>query len=243
MDRTPASVGLPFDSVGFATTTSGETQLRGWWIPRAVEGRYTAIYLHGANGNLGNSVDAFTPLHAAGMNILAFDYRGYGQSRFQHPSETRMREDVESAIEYLSGTRHIPASSLVLVGRDLGANLALEVGAAHPELAGVVLESPLQAPLSATFNDPRAHMVPAHALVQDRWELNAAAAQLQVPSLWFYFAPARPLEQHQDNPEAYGAVVARKVLVWIKGPSDADNEYFNALLSWLDDLSTKSKNQ
>jgi pimeloyl-ACP methyl ester carboxylesterase len=243
VDRTPASVGLPFDSIGFATSTSGEPQLRGWWIPRTAEGRFTAIYLHGSNGNLSDSIDAFTPLRAAGMNVFAFDYRGYGQSRFQHPSEARMREDVESAIEYLTGTRHIPAGSLVLVGKDLGANLALEVGAVHPELAGVVLESPLDSPLSATFNDPRAYLVPAHALIRDRWELNASAARVQIPSLWFYFAPAKPSDEHEDNSEAYRTVVARKMLVWIKGSSDADNEYFNALSGWLDDLSTKKNDR
>jgi pimeloyl-ACP methyl ester carboxylesterase len=242
VDRTPASVSLPFDGVGFATSASGEPQLRGWWIPSATEGRFTAIYLHGADGNLGDVVDAFTPLHAAGMNILAFDYRGYGQSRFQHPSEARMREDVESAIEYLTGTRHIPARWLVMVGRDLGANLALEVGAAHPELAGVVLESPLESPLTSTFNDPRAHLVPAHALIRDRWELNAPAAQLRIPSLWFYWTTAKPLDQSDDYPDAYSQVVARKVLVWIKGSSEADKEYFNALSVWLDDLSTMNKN-
>src|SRR5215831_16537388 len=31
--RTPASVNLPFESVGFATIASGEPQLHGWWIP------------------------------------------------------------------------------------------------------------------------------------------------------------------------------------------------------------------
>jgi hypothetical protein len=243
VDRTPASVGLSFDSVGFATSASGEPQLRGWWIPRTIEGSYTAIYLHGADGNLSDTVNAFKPLHAAGLNILAFDYRGYGQSKFLHPSEARMREDVELAIEYLTGTRHIPVNSLILVGRDLGANLALEVGAAHPDLAGVVLESPLVSPLSATFNDPRAHLVPARALIRDRWELNASAAQLQIPSLWFYWTPEKPINLHDDNPEAYRAAPARKMLVWIKGLSDADNEYFNPLSAWLDDLSTKTRNR
>ena len=86
--RTPASVNLPFDSVGFATNPAGEPQLRGWWIPASPQSRYTAIYLHGADGNLGDTVDALAQLHAAGLNIFAFDYRGYGQSRF-HASQRK----------------------------------------------------------------------------------------------------------------------------------------------------------
>jgi len=47
------------------------------------------------------------------------DYRGYGQSKFARPSEARWREDAESALRYLTATRHIAANSIVLVGRDL----------------------------------------------------------------------------------------------------------------------------
>jgi pimeloyl-ACP methyl ester carboxylesterase len=142
--RTPANVGLPFEAVDFAAAESGKPQLQGWWIPSASSGsRFTAIYLHGADGNIGGTVDALIPLHAAGVNILDFDYRGYGTSQFIHPSEESWREDAESAIEYLRDTRHIPTSSLILTGRGLGANLALEMAAAHPEIAGVVLDNPL----------------------------------------------------------------------------------------------------
>src|SRR5271155_2787317 len=30
---TPASAGLPFESINFAATETGVTQLTGWWIP------------------------------------------------------------------------------------------------------------------------------------------------------------------------------------------------------------------
>ena len=129
-------------------------------------------------------------LHDSGLNIFAFDYRGYGQSHFAHPSETRWREDAESALAYLIGTRHIPANTIILVGKDLGANLALQVAAAHAELAGVVLEAPLESPTAAIFNDARARLVPARLLVSDRWQSTAAAGNVLIPSLWFYFAPS-----------------------------------------------------
>ena len=84
-------------------------------------------------------VDALARLHAVGVNVLAFDYRGYGQSAFVRPSEADLRQDAEWAFQYLSETRHIDRGAIVLDGEGLGANLALEVASAHPELAGVVL--------------------------------------------------------------------------------------------------------
>lgn len=238
--RTPASANLAFDPVGFDTTASGEPQLRGWWIPAASQARYTAIYLHGAKGNLGDAVPALVPLHAAGLNIFAFDYRGYGQSHFVHPSENRWREDAESALHYLTGTRHIPIGSIILVGKDLGANLAIEVAAAHPNLAGVVLEQPLASPTSVIFNDGRAHMVPAHLLVSDRWDTNAAASNLLIPSLWFYWSRSGTAESEADKPTAYEKAPARKVIVWLNDSPDATQKFSAALSSWMDQLPGKT---
>jgi hypothetical protein len=238
--HTPASVGLAFDSVDFAATESGQPQLHGWWIPSASGRRFTAIYLHGADGNIGDTVDALIPLHAAGVNILDFDYRGYGMSQFIHPSEQSWREDAESAIEYLRDTRHIPAGSLVIVGRGLGADLALERAAAHPEIAGVVLDNPLDRPTGAIFNDSRARLVPARALVRDRWESDHPATSLRIPSLWFYRTPA-PGQPPATKTEAYERVTARKMRVWLNNSPNLGTNYALALSRWLDDLPGNSQ--
>jgi len=234
--RTPASVNLTFDSIGFATSAAGEPQLRGWWIPAPPQARYTAIYLHGADGNLGDSVEALARLHAAGLNVFAFDYRGYGQSQFAHPSEARWHEDAESAIRYLAETRHIPINTILLVGKDLGANLALEVAAMHPDLAGVVLEQPFAAPTLVIFSDARARLVPAHWLVRDRWQTSAAAGNILIPSLWFYWTAEHDAGMEQDKPEAYDKVPARKMLVWLTSAPNEQQQFRSALASWLDQL-------
>lgn len=185
--RTPADVGLRFDSIALAATETGQLQLQGWWIPAAPDARFsrfTVLYFHGQKGNLGDSVDALAQLHAAGANVFAFDYRGYGRSQFARPSEMHWVQDANWALSYLAGTRHIEAQTIALAGSGLGANLALEVAAAHPELAGVVLEAPLADPMSAVFDDPRAHLVPAHELTRDRYDLSAAAGAVRIPSLW-----------------------------------------------------------
>jgi uncharacterized protein len=233
--RTPASAGLAFDSVGFAATEAGEPRLKGWWIPGIPGTRYTAVYLHGADGNIGDMVDALIPLHNAGLNVLAFDYRGYGLSKFERPSEARWREDAESAIEYLTNTRHDPAGTIVLFGRGLGANLALEVAAAHPEFAGLVMDEPLSAPADAIFGDQRARLVPAHLLAGDRWDPTQPAAGLRIPSLWFYPTHANGQAQ-QSREEAYQLVTARKEEVWLTKSPGATEDYDAALTRWLDDL-------
>ena len=233
--RTPANANLGYESVGFATNAAGEPQLRGWWIPASLPARYTAIYLHGAQGNLGDAVSALAQLHSAGLNLFAFDYRGYGQSHFAHPTEDRMIADADSALNYLTGTRHISAASIILIGRDLGANLALEMAAKHPDLAGAVLEQPLETPTAAIFNDPRAHLVPARLLVSDRWDTNAVASNLLIPSLWLYWTPARDAVP-EDKPLAFQKAPDRKMLVWLTNSSSEQQQFQSALSGWIDQL-------
>ena len=238
--RTPASLGIPFDSLRFAATDTGELRLDGWWIPAAPGARFsrfTVLFLHGQNGNMGNAVDALARLHAAGVNVLTFDYRGYGQSEFERPSETRWRQDAEWALEYLTGTRQIAPGAIIVDGAGLGANLALEVAAAHPELAGVILESPLADPMKPIFDDPRAALVPARLLARDRYGLNASAAKLRIPSLWMYDSAGPEGSGHATA--AYQTVTARKTLVWLPRSSDAAGVYQDAMARWLENLSQR----
>jgi pimeloyl-ACP methyl ester carboxylesterase len=234
--RTPAGAGMDFDAVRFAATDAGRLRLQGWWIPAAANAkfaRYTVIYLHRQNGNLSDAVDALAALHNLGVNVFAFDYRGYGQSEFAHPGEARWREDTAWALDYLTGTRHVDPRTVVLAGDGLGANLAIEVAAAHPEIAGAIAREPMTDAASAIFDDPRARLVPARLLVRDRWNLSAAAAALQVPSLWLLAGNG------SAEPEAIQKVSTRKSVVWMGTGAAAEKNYAEALARWLDELSAR----
>jgi pimeloyl-ACP methyl ester carboxylesterase len=234
--RTPATVGLHYEPVGFAATETGQLRLQGWWIPAADNApfaRFTVLYLHGATGNLGNTVEALARLHAAGVNVFAFDYRGYGLSRFVRPSEAGWLQDAAWAIHYLTATRNIDPRSIVLDGDGLGANLALEAASANSHLGGVVLESPIENPVSVIFGDARAHLVPAHLLVHDRFDLGQAAAALHLPSLWILSATAAGAP---SAPAAFAKVTAPKQLVWMPAGADSGNAFTGALIHWLASL-------
>jgi len=229
--RTPAATGVAFDQIAFASTETGVPRLRGWWCPAERANAYTAIYLHGAEGNLGDAIDSIRRLHAVGFAVLAFDYRGYGQSQFAHPSEELWKQDAESAFDYLTRTRHLAANSVVFAGDGLGADLALEMGAVHPEIAGIVVASPASDPTHAIFDDPRAHLLPAHWLVGDRWDLESAANALKVPSLWF--CPGRTCSDGKSQvARAFAAVSSSKTIVPLDPATGERRGTEDALLGW-----------
>ena len=152
------------------------------------------------------------------------------------PAKPIWREDAESALSYLTATRHVDPHAIILDGSALGANLALEVAAAHPELAGVVLESPLDAPVNAIFADPRSRLVPAHLLVSDRFETVAPAVALRIPSLWFFRDSPSARSGSSESSAAFQRVTAPKTQVWIATKANSAQGFMNAFSRWLGDL-------
>jgi fermentation-respiration switch protein FrsA (DUF1100 family) len=128
--RTPAAFGLAFEDVRFRTADGLE--LAGWLVPHA-RARGNLIFCHGHGRNRGHVAGFLEMFHDLGLNVLAFDFRGHGDSP-GHTSTFGLREvqDLRAAEAYLRG--RFPGRPLLLVGVSLGAAVSLQ---ALPELPGV----------------------------------------------------------------------------------------------------------
>jgi hypothetical protein len=188
---TPAS---KFDEIRFDTTETGISQLDGWWIPAEPEARWagsTILYLHGGAGSLSDSVNDLNALHALGVNVFAFDYRGYGKSVGPHPNEARMKEDAFAAWRYLSDTRHLDAKSIVVYGSGVGASLAADVAASRAP-AGVVLDAPSEPARKIIGADARAKILPLWLLLTEGFDPAEMLKTLDVPKLFLDRDGAKP---------------------------------------------------
>ena len=104
----PPSPASPTELIRFAPDESATPQLTGWWIPSDPGGRYscaTILFLADGDGSLARLHPHLASLHNLGVNIFAFDYRGYGQSAPIRPSQQSMTQDTESAWQYLTTSR------------------------------------------------------------------------------------------------------------------------------------------
>jgi len=133
---TPADIGLAFDPLSIETA-DGET-LDGWYVS-AKNPRGTLLFFHGNAGNIAHRLDSIAIFHGLGLNVLIFDYRGYGRSTGK-PSEQGTYRDAESAWRYLVEQRGIPAGEILLFGRSLGGAVATCL-ATRVEPAGLIVES------------------------------------------------------------------------------------------------------
>ncbi len=179
---TPAALHLPFEEVHFDVDEKGDPQIDGWWIP-AETGAPTALMLHGADGSMADAMSAAQLLHDAHLNVLLFDYRGYGKSGGKHPTEAGMKADADAALNYLTSTRRVPIASIVVYGMGAGGALAVHLATQYPLLPGVILQSPEGDFAARAKQDPRSSLVPFSLLFDQDFALEAPLHRLKTPVL------------------------------------------------------------
>ena len=198
--------------IHFDPGDSGQPQLTGVWLPAPPEGHYkdfTILFLPGGDGSLANFAATQTALQQMGMNVFAFDYRGYGKSATTHPNERRMIEDSEAAWTYLTQTRRISPSTILPYGVGVGASLATRLTKAHAEIPGVMLDSPYADLGDVVLKDPRFRLLPVGLLFQEDFPLSRPLAQLTKPKLLLVREP-------NSEPASYFSAADPKRIVVLK---------------------------
>lgn len=131
----PSNVNLEYEDVSFAC--DGE-QIAAWHVP-AEDARGTLLMCHGNGGNIGDRIYQLEFFHDLGLNVLIFDYRGYGASAGT-PSEEGTYRDALAAWNWLIEKRNVPEGSIVVQGRSLGGAVAAWL-ASRVKPAGLILDS------------------------------------------------------------------------------------------------------
>lgn len=97
--HSPAEYGLEFEEVTF--NTSDGLILHGCWIPIPASDRAVVI-LHGHGGSMDWDIHRAPAFHAAGFNVLLFDFRAHGRSEGRLATFGYLeRRDVLGAVEFL----------------------------------------------------------------------------------------------------------------------------------------------
>ncbi|MFL6532561.1 MAG: alpha/beta hydrolase [Pseudomonas sp.] len=105
--------------------------IHGWWWPAERKNAPAILYLHGVRWNLTGQLFRIQQLRALGYSVLAIDYRGFGKSQGDLPSEASVYEDARIAWERLQVLQPDPALRLIYghsLGGAVAVNLAAELG-------------------------------------------------------------------------------------------------------------------
>jgi alpha-beta hydrolase superfamily lysophospholipase len=102
--------------------------IHGWWWPAERKNAPAILYLHGVRWNLTGQLFRIQQLRALGFSVLAIDYRGFGKSHGELPSEARVYVDARDAWERLEALQPDPALRLIY-GHSLGGAVAVDLAA------------------------------------------------------------------------------------------------------------------
>jgi hypothetical protein len=215
---TPASVGLNFTDLHFADDATGLPQLNGWLIPASgttiTTFAPTALILHSADGSIADALPRALTLHNAGLNVLLFDYRGYGHSTGQHPTQATMQQDSDAALNWLISTQHIPPQHIILYGNGIGASLAVTLAAQHHDIPAIILDAPDGDLTGRIARDPHSSLVPARLLFHEDFPLAAPLRTLTTPKLLIsYTSSGHP-------PAALANAADPRFIIQLPSPND-----------------------
>lgn len=135
-DATGDELGFPREDVWLET--SDGVRLHAWSFQPEHTNAHTVLLSHGNGGNISHRLELYDVLLRAGFAVLAYDYRGYGQSEGS-PSEAGTYLDAEAALSWLEA-RGTPAERVIAYGESLGGAVATELACRHA-LAGLILQS------------------------------------------------------------------------------------------------------
>lgn len=131
--HSPAEYGLAFEEVTFDATDA--LTLHGWWIPATGSDRAVVI-MHGHGGSMDWDVHRAPALHAAGFNVLLFDFRAHGRSEGGVITFGYLeRRDVLGAVRFLYSRS---MRRIGLLGFSFGGIAAMLTAPVCPDIAAVV---------------------------------------------------------------------------------------------------------
>jgi uncharacterized protein len=219
-------------------TASDGVRLVGWAMPADYGSGHWLLICH---GNAGNISEAGRPYHyaglrALGLSLLAFDYRGYGESEGA-PSEDGLYRDADAAYHYLRDTLQVPPERIVLFGHSLGSAVAVELAGRVPA-AGLILDGALTSVVDrAQELFPYA---PVRWIAASRYPSIERVGELTLPKL-FIHAAGDDVIPIAHGRRLYEAAAPPKRFVELRGAHgdsfDVDSAaYFGAIGGFVSEL-------
>lgn len=184
VDTPDAALALNQRAISFRSADS--TLLTGWIIPAAKAGPDAPWVLvsHGNYGNIGygGRPQFYAWLRDLGVNLLAYDYRGFGASDGV-PSEQGVYADADAAYRYLTDSLHVPASRIILFGHSLGTGVTVEL-AGHEPAAGLIVEDSYTS--VADRGQEVFPLLPIKLIAQSRFASVEKVGALRIPKLFLH---------------------------------------------------------
>jgi alpha-beta hydrolase superfamily lysophospholipase len=199
--------------------TSEPTRLHGLWLAQSdfatrADGP-VLLYLHGARYNVVGSAFRARRMHELGFSVLAIDYRGFGKSTAQRPSETLAYEDARAAWDWLA--QQYPNRPRYIFGHSLGGAIAIDLAAQVSDETGTLVEGTFTSipDVVSTF---KWGWLPISPLITQRFEAVKRVADIGAPLLVVHGAQDQLISPALGR-RLYEAATGKKAFVLVENGS------------------------
>ncbi|MDZ7715343.1 MAG: alpha/beta hydrolase [Balneolaceae bacterium] len=134
----PPPPSYPNGSNIITLNTSDNEQIAAVYLQHP-DAEFTILFSHGNAEDIGLLMPLLKEIQEMGFSVLAYDYRGYGQSTGK-ASEANSYEDINTAYHYLVNEQGIKPQNIIAHGRSLGGALAIDL-ASQKTVGGLIVES------------------------------------------------------------------------------------------------------
>jgi len=204
-------VWIPFHS----EVTGKDARLHGLWLPAegADAGGPVLLYLHGARWNVSGSAPRIRRMQELGFSVLAIDYRGFGKSTQELPSEDMAYEDARAAWKWLA--REYGGRPRYVFGHSLGGAIAIDLAAKVDDEQGVIVEGTFTS-IPDVASSMKWGWLPLGPLITQRFESVKKVAQVHSPLLVVHGADDALIPSALGQ-RLYEAATGRKQFLLVDG--------------------------
>ena len=179
--------GNPAVSSEGATDESNGERLHAWWWPNTRLDAPVMLYLHGARWNLQGNAFRIARFRSMGFSVLAIDYRGFGKTGGDLPTEEDACADAAIAWGHLR--KLVPdASRRYVYGHSLGGALAIDLASRHDDLAGIIVESTFTSIRDMAGTYTLLRFLPIGLILTQKYDSLARIEKVHVPKLFVHGA-------------------------------------------------------
>jgi pimeloyl-ACP methyl ester carboxylesterase len=192
-------------------------QLTAWIIPAVAQQNAEAMWMLICHGNLGNigfgqRPEFYSFMRDTGLNLFAFDYRGYGDSTGS-PNELGLYADALASYHYLTKTLHISPDHIIIFGHSLGSGVAIELASKVPA-AALIVEGAYTS--VAQRGQELYPMLPIALVSTQRFPSIERIGSIKMPKLLIH-SPEDSIIPYAHGQRLYAAADSAKRFVDVKG--------------------------
>lgn len=138
------------------------------------------LYLHGARWNVVGSAWRIERMRELGFNVVAVDYRGFGKSAAENPSEDKAYEDAQAAWDWLA--KKYPNQPRFIFGHSLGGAIAIDLASKVSDERGTLVEGTFTS-IPDVFSTLKWGWLPIGWMISQRFDSEKKVAKIGSPLL------------------------------------------------------------